>query len=96
MQPWLAERRRPLPRMPLVVISRGIPEAAMGAEVVPGADAAIETEWQRRQALLARLVPRGRRVVAEQSDYLIPTAQPGLVVEQIRSVVAAGRRGEVS
>ena len=91
-----AERRRPLPRMPLVVISHGIPEAAMGAEVVPGADAAIETEWQRRQALLAHLVPGGRRVVAEQSDHLIPTAQPGLVFEQIRAVVAAGRRGEVS
>jgi hypothetical protein len=68
----------------------------MGAEIVPGIDTAIEKEWQRRQALLAHLVPGGRRVVAEQSDHLIPTAQPGLVVEQIRSVVAAGRRGEVS
>jgi hypothetical protein len=59
----------------------------MGAEVVPGIDKAIETEWQERQAELARLVPGGRRVVAEQSDHMIPTAQPGLVVDEIEGFV---------
>ena len=82
-----AERRRPLPTMPLVVISHGIPDAPMGIEVVPGAGRAIETEWQRRQARLGRLVPGGRRVVAERSGHLIPTDQPTLVVSEIEGVV---------
>src|SRR5438093_1425211 len=41
------QRRHPLPNMPFIVISHGIPDAPMGTEVVPGINKAIETEWQQ-------------------------------------------------
>jgi hypothetical protein len=43
--------------MPFIVISRGIPEGPMAAEVVPGIDKAIESKWQQEQIKLAHLVP---------------------------------------
>jgi hypothetical protein len=89
------QRRHPLPKMPFIVISHGIPDAPMGAEVVPGINKATETEWQHMQIKLAQLVPGGKRIVATASDHMIPTGQPGLVVRTIRAVraeLAAGTR----
>ena len=83
-----AQRRRPLPKMPFIVISHGIPDAPMGAELVPGINKATETGWQQMQIKLAHLVPGGKRIVATQSDHMIPTSQPGLVVGTIRLVLA--------
>jgi hypothetical protein len=91
-----AQRRHSLTKMPFVVISRGIPDASMGIAVVPGIDKAIETKWQQEQIKLAHLVPGGKRIVATQSDHMIPTGQPGLVVRTIRAVLAqpaGGTRG---
>jgi pimeloyl-ACP methyl ester carboxylesterase len=82
------QRRQPLPKMPFFVISHGIPDAPMGAEVVPGINKEIETAWQQMQIKLAHLVPGGKRIVATKSDHMIPTGQPGLVVRTIRAVLA--------
>lgn len=82
------QRRHPLPKMPLIVISQASPEAPMGAELLPGLNKAIETGWQRAQVELAHLVPGGKRIVATNSDHMIPTNQPGLVVRTIRAVLA--------
>jgi pimeloyl-ACP methyl ester carboxylesterase len=82
-----AQRRHPLPPLPLVVISHGIPEPPMGREVVRGIDKAIEPAWQRMQIELARVVPGGTRIVAAKSGHMIPTEQPALVVRTIRGVL---------
>jgi hypothetical protein len=49
---------------------------------------AIETKRQQEQIKLAHLVPGGKRIVATQSDHMIPTGEPGLVVRTIRAVLA--------
>src|SRR5712691_8205665 len=82
------QRRHPLPKMPFIVISHGIPDAPMGAEVVPGINKATEAAWQQMQIKLGHLVPGGKRIVATKSDHMIPTGQPGLVVRTIRTVLA--------
>ena len=60
VQPWLATTTRP--------------DAPMGADVVPGINEAIETEWQHMQIKLAHLVPGGNRIVATKSDHMIPAS----------------------
>src|SRR5581483_9175023 len=82
-----AQRLHPLPKMPLVVISHGIPDPPMGKELVPGLNTAIETEWQKQQIELATLVPGGRRVVATKSGHGIPAEQPELVVRVIEDML---------
>jgi CubicO group peptidase (beta-lactamase class C family)/pimeloyl-ACP methyl ester carboxylesterase len=82
-----AQRRRPLRKLPLVVISHGIPEPAMGKELVPGVNAAIEREWQKRQIELAALVPGGRRIVATNTGHMIPSERPALVVGVIKDML---------
>jgi len=84
----IAQRRRPLRRMPFIVVSHGIPDGSTGAEVVPGINKATETEWQRKQVELSHLVPGGKRLVATKSDHMIPTAEPAIVVRAVRSVLA--------
>ena len=82
-----AQQRRPLRKLPLVVISHGIPDPHMGKELVPGLNAAIETAWQQQQIKLATLVPGGRRIVATKSGHMIPAEQPGLVVGVIKDML---------
>lgn len=82
-----AQRRHPLPRMPLVVISHGIPDPSAGREALPGLNKATEKLWQQTQINLATLVPGGRRIVATKSHHPIPTEQPGLIVQTIRALL---------
>jgi pimeloyl-ACP methyl ester carboxylesterase len=82
-----AQHRHPLPNMPLIVISHGIPDRAMGAEIVPGINQAIEHAWQQMQIKLANLVPGGKRFVAKSSGHMITTDQPELIVKAIRGVL---------
>lgn len=95
-----AQRRHPLPRMPLVVISHGIPDPSAGKEALPGLNKATEKLWQQTQINLATLVPGGRRIVATKSHHPIPTEQPGLIVQTIRDLLTpssaslASRRSE--
>ena len=69
------------------MISHGIPDPQMGSELVPGLNAAIETEWQKQQIKLAALVPDGRRIVATKSGHMIPVEQPGLVIGAIEDML---------
>ena len=81
---------RPLPPLPLVVLSHGRPYGA--AELPPGVPPeALERAWQELQAELAALVPGARHVVAAASGHYIHVEQPELVVEAVRQVVAAAR-----
>jgi CubicO group peptidase (beta-lactamase class C family) len=82
-----AQRRHALPKMPLVVISHGIPVPPMGKELAPGLNMAIETAWQKRQIELAAIVPGGRRLVATNSGHMIPAEQPMLVVGVIEDML---------
>lgn len=77
--------------IPLVVIRHGVPEmfAAMPADQAEKAEAV----WVELQAALSRLSSRGRLIVAERSGHDIQLDQPDLVVEAVREVIRAGRRG---
>jgi pimeloyl-ACP methyl ester carboxylesterase len=83
-----ALRAHPLRPMPLAVISRG------GWHFPPGTpDAAQERLWRRLQNELAALQPGATHVIAARSGHDIQHEQPGLVLAQIRRVVAAVRAG---
>ena len=85
----LAERSKKedtLGDLPLVVLSRGIPEG-------DGQDArANEEEHTREQASLVALSRNGRQVIALRSGHHIQLDQPRLVVAAIRDVLAATRK----
>ena len=76
-----AQRQRPLRKMPYVVISHGMHEESI--------EKATEPAWQQAQIKLAKLVPGGKRIVANTSDHAIPAEQPGLIVDTIRGVLAS-------
>jgi pimeloyl-ACP methyl ester carboxylesterase len=88
---------QPLPPLPLVVLTRGIP---LSAEIPPAARSALppgfpwetfDTVWQELQGELAALSPRARHLVASESGHYIQLQQPELVITAIRQVVAAVR-----
>ena len=85
-----AREAGPLSPMPLVVFSHG--RAAEPAERPPGWPVADEERiWRTLHEDIARLVPNGRHVVAEESGHDIHTEQPALVVDAILDVAAAVR-----
>lgn len=76
--------------MPLVVISHG--KMPTADERPPGWPIAAEEQLLRElHEEIARLVPNGRHVVAEESGHDIHKEQPALVVEAIKSVIEAVR-----
>jgi pimeloyl-ACP methyl ester carboxylesterase len=76
----------PVPRMPLVVITRG------GLHFPPGSEpAAQERLWRQLQNELAALQPGSRHVIATRSGHDIQHEQPELVLAQVRRVVSAVR-----
>jgi pimeloyl-ACP methyl ester carboxylesterase len=80
-----AERKRKkdlLGDMPLIVLSRGVPEDGRVAEEEHTAD----------QAALLTLSRIGKLVIAQRSGHHIPLDEPDLVVTAIRDVLAATRR----
>jgi pimeloyl-ACP methyl ester carboxylesterase len=72
--------------MPLIVVSRGLPEDSSPA------GQAGEQEHNSAQAALVALSRVGKRVVANRSGHHIPLDEPDLVVAAIRDVVGAARR----
>ena len=87
----------PLPPLPLVVLTHGVPA---GAELPPEMRAALppdfpwdtyDTVSQALQAELAALAPGGRHVIATESGHYIHLQQPELVIDAIRQVVEAVR-----
>ncbi|MFL5620363.1 MAG: alpha/beta hydrolase [Gemmatimonadaceae bacterium] len=82
-----AERTKsehPLGDLPLVVITRGVPD-----ESGPNA-AALEAEHRKDHSAVAALSRRGKLVIAEHSGHHVQLEEPELVVSTIRDV-AAGR-----
>jgi pimeloyl-ACP methyl ester carboxylesterase len=92
-----ATAAHPLPSLPTVVLTHGVP---LGAELPPEAQSALpadfpwdpfEAVWQELQAELAALVPNARQVIANESGHYIQLQQPRLVIDAIQQVVAAVR-----
>ena len=84
-----AERTRTehvLGDVPLIVLSRGLPEDASPA------GQAFEAEHDSDQAALVALSSTGKQVIARRSGHHIPVDEPDLVVAAIRDVIAAVRR----
>lgn len=75
-------REFPLGDLPLVVVTRGLPE-----ETGPDG-AALEAEHRKDQTALAAQSRRGRLVIAEHSGHHVQLQQPQLVVSIIQQVVA--------
>jgi pimeloyl-ACP methyl ester carboxylesterase len=73
----------PLGDLPLVVVTRGIPE-----ETGPDAKQ-LEAEHRAGHEAMARLSRKGRLVVAERSGHHVQLDQPELIVTVIQEVVAA-------
>ena len=82
----------PLHRMPLSVVTHGIP-----GPPPPGIDnwpvAADEKLWNDLQDELAALEPGSHHVVAAQSDHDIPLNQPALVIAEVTRVIRLARGG---
>ena len=71
----------PLGDLPLIVLTRGVPDDA-------GPDGkALEAEHRQDHLEVSRLSRAGRLVVAERSGHHIQIEQPDLVIEAIRHVV---------
>jgi pimeloyl-ACP methyl ester carboxylesterase len=84
-----AERTKsehPLGDLPLVVITRGVPDES-GPNAV-----ALEAEHRKDHTAVATMSRRGKLVVATNSGHHVQLEEPELVVSAIRDVVAAGRR----
>ena len=81
-----AKSEHPLGDLPLVVITRGVPD-----ESGPNA-AALEEEHRKDHTSVAALSRRGTLVVATHSGHHVQLEEPELVVSAIREVVLAGRR----
>jgi pimeloyl-ACP methyl ester carboxylesterase len=92
-----AAEARPLPSLPLVVLTRGLPASAevppeLRAELPPDFPYdTFDTVWEELQVALAALVPGGRQVIATESGHYIQLQQPELVIEAIEQVVEAVR-----
>jgi pimeloyl-ACP methyl ester carboxylesterase len=72
--------------LPLVVITRGIPEEK-------GADgAALEEQHRRDHAEVAALSTVGRQVIATESGHHVQLDQPSLVVQTIREMLDKGQK----
>jgi pimeloyl-ACP methyl ester carboxylesterase len=83
--------RRPLRKMPLVVLSHGKAPPPQTDPRGQKLASATEALWRRLQTELAQLVPGARHVIARHSDHDIPNQQPELVIEAVRAVVKAVR-----
>jgi pimeloyl-ACP methyl ester carboxylesterase len=81
-----ARREHPLGDMPLVVLTRGLPDEE-------GPDAKTREEEHRKDHAAAALMStRGRLIVAERSGHHVQLDEPGLVVTSIASVVSAAAK----
>jgi pimeloyl-ACP methyl ester carboxylesterase len=80
-----AKSEHPLGDLPLVVITRGVPD-----ESGPNA-AALEEEHRKDHASVATMSRRGKLVIAAHSGHHVQLEEPELVVTTIREVVGASR-----
>jgi hypothetical protein len=86
----LAEARRPLGSMPLIVLT-----ASAAPVACPPEDAeAVTAMWRSSHDELAALSQRGVRRDVPEVGHMIPTEKPSIVAAAIREVCAAARRPE--
>jgi pimeloyl-ACP methyl ester carboxylesterase len=76
---------------PLVVLSRGQPDAPKGA--APDVAAAWLDRWNAQQAELPALSTNVVRVVAPSSGHMLPAQAPSLVIAAVEEVLRAARTG---
>jgi pimeloyl-ACP methyl ester carboxylesterase len=88
-----AARHRPLPDIPLSVISRHLPLPLPEGLPAGLTTAVVERAWRESQARLAKLTPTAVHVIATHSSHYVMFTQPKLIIEQVRRVVRAVRRG---
>ena len=82
---------RPLPRMPLVVLSHSPSHPfVLPPNAPPGLSKKLETAWAKGQDYLASLEPSSVHIIAN-TDHYIQTADPQVVVQSTRTVVDGAR-----
>lgn len=76
--------------LPLVVLTRGVDFKLEDLpHVPPDVLATANASWQALQAELAALSTYGRQIIATQSGHYIHYTEPELIVDAVRSMVAA-------
>jgi pimeloyl-ACP methyl ester carboxylesterase len=80
------KKEHPLGDLPLVVLSRGVPEN-QGRE-----GKAVEDEHNKNQEALVALSSVGRQVIARHSGHEVMISEPDLVVTAIHEIVTATRK----
>lgn len=85
-QPVAAYTPGMLGDLPLVVISRKMPEPKNGK-----APNQIEVIWRQLHAEMAQLSGQSRHIIAEKPTHFTITEEPQLVIEAIKSVVEIAR-----
>jgi D-alanyl-D-alanine carboxypeptidase len=81
-----AREARPLPSMPLVVLTHTQPPDA--ATLLPGLSVeASERLWGEQQADLTTLLPNSQQILAGESGHYIQLDQPELVIDAIGDVI---------
>jgi hypothetical protein len=73
----------PLGNMPLIVMTRGIPD-----ETGPDAKA-LEEDHQKDQASMALFSRSGRQVIAAHSGHHIQLDEPSFVIQTLQDVMAS-------
>jgi pimeloyl-ACP methyl ester carboxylesterase len=73
---WQVRRAAPLGSKPLVVVTRGRD---------------LDPQWRASQAALLRLSINSTQVVAAASGHYVQLDQPAVVVDAVRTVIAAAR-----
>jgi len=87
-----AATARPLPPVPLVVLTQGQPFDLSPWQPLPANfPAALNTAWHTGQDALATLAPNARHTIATKSSHYIQVQEPQLVIDAIKQVVHAVR-----
>ena len=94
-----ARTARPLPAtLPLVVLSKGLPEVLPPGTILPPGYpslATVEHVWNRTQFWLSTLLPYARHVTARKSSHYIQNAEPELVIRAVRQELGMLRPARV-
>ena len=85
-----AQEERPLPSIPLIVLTHTQPPDA--ATLLPGLSVeASERLWGEQQADLTTLLPNSQQILAEESGHYSQRDQPDLVIDAIGDVITTVR-----
>jgi pimeloyl-ACP methyl ester carboxylesterase len=75
-----------LKNLPLIVLSRGLPEPLPGMSKLENQQ--YEMKWQEMQKELVGLSSNSRQVIATKSGHYIQIQQPDLVISSVRAMLA--------